>query len=481
VAYLIMQKGQPSAKRLMNRVPKLETYKSHNSLTANDVVIRWGTVLESDPTDVRIFNTQSATLRTQTKTVLARTLRRLGVRFLEREIPKPGADPIRLIRHYRIPIFNMEPLSCFRSEGGQVWLNQRIQRIQEHFREVSIRDDKVTTRAVYLAMRSLHALGLDFGLVSIGMAPKGVLHVLDVTPTPFLEGRMLDLFSGALQKLVQHEERYGTVMLGTDIELMLRNQQGKMVLASDYMGRKGRVGCDDRSVQFDGKRLPLMELRPLPQTTPLMLVEQLRDTMLEASKSINRVKVEWRGGSMPFRPYCTGGHIHFSNVALSSRLVRVLDNYLGLPLMMVENPRTAALRRPRYGFLGDIRHKDYGGFEYRTPASFVVSQEVTFAAFCIAYIIAHHESELPTPDLYEPNVQAAFYRHDIAALRPIVERNFQALRQTSTYDSYRDYIEPLWNMITIGATWNEDVDVRVAWNVPLSQAITRPRRNVASR
>ncbi|GMA59105.1 hypothetical protein GCM10025858_36080 [Alicyclobacillus sacchari] len=170
----------------------------------------------------------------------------------------------------------------------------------------------------------MHALGLDFGLVSIGVSDKGLLQVLDVSATPILEGRVLELYRDAVTRFVEREDqaRRGgptNVLLGTDVEVMLRNAQGKMVLASNYFPRRGRIGCDDRSVNFDGRRLPLMELRPAPDAHPNGLILNLRATMREASEKINRANVEWRANSMPFRPYCTGGHIHFSGVPLSSR------------------------------------------------------------------------------------------------------------------------------------------------------------------
>ncbi|MCL6445379.1 MAG: hypothetical protein K6T83_18285, partial [Alicyclobacillus sp.] len=225
---------------------------------------------------------------------------------------------------------------------------------------------------------------------------------------------------------------------------------------------------------------PLVELRPDPDSSPIGLLSNLRNALAEGAAAVNRRQVEWRAGSMPFRPYSTGGHIHFSNVPFSSRLVWALDNYVGLPLMMVEDRATAELRRPRYGFLGDVRHKSHGGFEYRTPASFVVDMDVTAAALCLAYLAAMHHRDLPVYDLSDPSVQTAFYRGQTDALLPLVERNFDALRKLSAYERYRDYIDPLEQMIRDGRTWDESVDVRMVWGVPLErrqqQSSARKRR-----
>ncbi|MBX5437562.1 MAG: hypothetical protein IRZ33_10155 [Alicyclobacillaceae bacterium] len=474
MAYFLLHSGQPSAKRLAKRVARLGTYKSSNTVADADVVIRWGAGEESDPPAGQVLNSREAVLRTVSRLNMGRLLRRVGVRFADRaQAVGTAAGDVRFQRHYRVPVFDMRALACFRSDASPVWLNQRVQRVPESFREISLTEEPVTMRVVYLAMRTLHALGLDFGLVSIGMAPKGILYVYDVVPTPVLAGRMLELFSAAVNEFIEQEEQTsdnpGLVTLGTDVEIMLRNANGKMVLASNYFPRKGRIGCDDRSVRFDGRRLPLMELRPDPDTSPIGLLSNLREVMEEAACTIDRTRVEWRAGSMPFRPFCTGGHIHFSGIRLTRRLVRALDNYVGLPLMLVEDRRTAQLRRPRYGFLGDVRPKDHGGFEYRTPASFVVDRDVTAAAFCLAYLVALYHRELPLADLYEPNLQSAFYRGDVDALRPIAERNADAIRQLPLYERFRDYIEPLFQMIAERRTWDEDADVRRAWGVPLSR------------
>lgn len=413
---------------------------------------------------------------------MARFLRRVGVRFALLSADQ-GVDNPRFTRHYRVPLFDLRPLACFRADPDPVWRNERIQQVQNSFREVSYADEKVTMRVIHLAMRTLHALGLDFGLVSIGMTQRGVLHVLDVSAAPVLHGRLADLFDNAINEYLDDAATapspHGQVVLGTDVEVMLRNAAGKMVLASNYFSRKGRVGCDDRSVQFDGKRLPLMELRPDPDANPLQLVNNLRDTMQEAARTINRAQVEWRAGSMPFRPYCVGGHIHFSNVKFSRKLVCALDQYLGIPVMLVEDAATAQFRRPRYGFLGDVRLKDHGGFEYRTPASFVVDADITSALFCLAYVIATHYRELPTSDIFSPSMQYDFYQGKKEHLYALADRNFTHISRVLTYERYRDYIDPFVRMVMDRRTWNEAVDVRKVWGIAPVRLVNKrePKRN----
>ncbi|QQE80951.1 hypothetical protein [Alicyclobacillus sp. SO9] len=475
MAYFLLHTGQPSAKRLMRQVPRLHTYQSSSGIAQIDTVIRWGLSDESDPPNGRVLNPRDAILRTTSRVKMVKSLRKLGIRCAPRQQLKNGL--LGLTQQFRVPVFDMHPLSCFRSDAAPVWINQRIQRIQDNFEEVSVSEDRLTRRVIRLSTRTLHALGLDFGLVSIGVSARGLLYILDVTPHPVLTGKMLQLFGKAVSDFVERTETMLadaplSVTLGTDMELMLRNPVGKMVLASNYFTRKGRVGCDDRSVRMDGKRLPLLELRPNPEDNPLQLVTNLRDAMVEASSKINRANVEWRAGSMPFKPYSTGGHIHFSGVQLSSHLIKVLDQYLAIPLMLVEATDTASQRRPKYGFLGDFRQKEWG-FEYRTPASFIVSREVTTAAYCLAYVIAVHHFDLPTIDIYEPAIEEAFYTGDSAAFIPIMQRNVAVLRRLRTYERFQQYIEPLFLMSEAGTTWDEGVDVRTVWDIPLKRPVAK--------
>lgn len=45
---------------------------------------------------------------------------------------------------------------------------------------------------------------------------------------------------------------------------------------------------------------------------------------------------------MPQPGFPLGGHLHFSGVALNGALLRALDNYLALPLALLEDKRAVA-------------------------------------------------------------------------------------------------------------------------------------------
>lgn len=473
MACFILHSNQPSARRLASSLSRLSRYTATNAVADTDILLRWGSSDESDPPLGLVVNAKNAVERIASRVSMARFLRGVGIRVANRTNKSEEATAVS--RQYRIAMFDLQPIACFRSDSGATWTKARISRVHASFQKIGVDEDRQTRRVVLLATRTLHALGLDFGLISIGASQRGLLQVMDVSATPVLDAQLLAAYKSALSDFMDREEQQRrnpatSVTLGTDVEVMLRNAQGKMVLASNYFTRHGRVGCDDRSVQFDGKRLPLMELRPDPETTPNGLLVNLRSAMLEASEHINRSAVVWRAGSMPFRPYCTGGHVHFSGIPLSARFVRALDNYLGLPLMAVEDQQTASRRRPKYGALGDVRQKEYGGFEYRTPASFVCSREATVAAIHLAHFLAINYRDLPISDIYHFGTQTAFYGGQTQVLRPHILRNIETIRHHVAYSQYREYLEPLFTMIEQGRTWDESRDVRIEWDVPVQRA-----------
>ncbi|ASS75546.1 hypothetical protein CIG75_11485 [Tumebacillus algifaecis] len=366
----------------------------------------------------------------------------------------------------------------FRADSKSLWLDGGVSNSQEKFREVPMDEDVYAERAVRLSLRSLHALGLDFGMVSIGITSTDRTICLDVTASPKLNGRLLELFEDALQAFItrdrseersfeQHGRNPNPFVIGTDLEFMLRSSRGKMVLASKYLPRIGAVGCDDRSLNLDGERFPLAEIRPSPARSPGELMNNIRHTMQSAAAAITARNVQWVAGSMPFTRFPIGGHVHFSDVTFSSRLVKALDNYVGFPVMMIEAGQTAVKRRRKYGYLGDVRFKDHGGFEYRTPGSFLVTPEITEAVIYLSYLVVMHYRELNLDLFSKPSRQRQFYRAYKGELKSNFERIWRGIEATSTYKQYKNSLQIIPEMVRQGISWNEASDLRKTWNLPL--------------
>ena len=472
----LLHSGQSSAKRLARRVPSLQPITNSQGVTKEDVVIRYGNTSEPDAGFWQI-NRKDALLGVRDRPAMIEALHLAGVRT-----PKTFRQTeVQWTRQYRVAVFNLQAIACFRTEERVVWLNRRIHQVHDSFIEVSPDADEQTRRICFLADRAVHALGLEMGLVSIGVTPHGRFGVIDVSATPVLSGRMLDIYSKAVSEYAQQIEDMmvpsvedNRLLIGSDLEFMFKNRNSLMVLASRYFTPSGRIGCDARSINGDKAKRPLAELRPEPASSPERLCQNIDVLLRQAAAVAKQKHPTWVAGSAPFERFSLGGHIHFSGLPYSGRLVNLLDVYVGLPLMLIEDPTTAKRRRPKYGFLGDIRHKSYGGFEYRTPGSFLVDPGITLGAFALAFVVARHHQTLPYLALHTKENRLAFYRNDRDHLLSLAEAAYRNISQTTTYQQYKEAIDPIFTMIRNDEVWDESIDIRTAWGIEWQ---TKKRRN----
>ncbi|WP_175498697.1 hypothetical protein [Paenibacillus sp. NFR01] len=251
------------------------------------------------------------------------------------------------------------------------------------------------------------------------------------------------------------------LLLGMDPELLLlREETGRVVPAARYLPMDGVAGCDAGPPGTRGA-FPVAELRPAPRRTPRALLAQLRSAAAEADRLTPR-SLGWRAGGMPLPGWPLGGHLHFSGAVLTAPLLRALDNYLALPLMLLEDGRAAA-RRPRYGVLGDFRRQPYGGFEYRTLPSFMISPVIAEGAVHLAHLIVSRYEHLKARPLDRDDLHAAYARGDKTPLRPAFAPLAAQLRALPGYDAAAPFIEPLLAMIAAEQTWDESRNIRDAW------------------
>jgi len=239
--------------------------------------------------------------------------------------------------------------------------------------------------------------------------------------------------------------------------------ESKIVPASRFLERTGMAGCD--SVTIGGRRIyPVAELRPAPSSEPRELLAHLMRAFAAASRSISDHSLIWQAGGMPQRGLPLGGHIHFSGVNLTGELLRALDNYLALPLAFLQDPRGSG-RRPRYGALGDFRLKSYGGFEYRTLPSFLVSPLVAKGVVALAGLIASGYTQLRQRPLAKAEVHAAFYEGKREVIKEHIPALVDDLKRLDGYARYERYASPLILQLKLGKTWDESRDIRKLWNI----------------
>lgn len=318
------------------------------------------------------------------------------------------------------------------------------------------------------AVRTLYTLGLDSGEVILMPAPGEGYEVRSVKEAPWRQNsRLQRLYQSAhgQETAEHHTVGYGGALVGMDPEFILvRGEQGKVVPASRFLERWGEAGCD-AVTRRERTLFPIAELRPAPSNEPGRLLRHLRKALAAASSRITDRSLLWRAGAMPQPGLPLGGHLHFSRVRLEVELLRSLDNYLALPIAILEDPKSSA-RRPRYGILGDFRRKEHGGFEYRTLPSFLISPLLAKGVIGAAYLIAEHYKELSHRPLDQEEIHAAFYAADRASLYTCLEPLLQGMEKVADYERYEPFTGPLFRELRAGGHWDEMRDIRPLWRLP---------------
>ncbi|HBU83014.1 MAG TPA: hypothetical protein DEF35_15430 [Paenibacillus sp.] len=320
-----------------------------------------------------------------------------------------------------------------------------------------------------LATKTLYTVGLDHGAVRLEASGKSGCAVISINPRPWKGMTDLSAMYRAGWKQLQSEldeERHHNAapILGMDPEfLLVQMPESKIVPASRFLERTGVAGCD--SVTIGGRRIyPVAELRPAPSSEPRELLAHLMRAFAAASRSISDHSLIWQAGGMPQRGLPLGGHVHFSGVTLNGELLRALDNYLALPLAVLQDPRGSG-RRPRYGALGDFRLKSYGGFEYRTLPSFLVSPLVAKGVVALAGLIARDYQQLRQRPLTKADIHTAFYEGNREVMQAYIPALLDDLTKMDGFERYEQYAAPLISQLRQGRTWDESRDIRKLWNI----------------
>lgn len=365
-------------------------------------------------------------------------------------------------RRYSVSVFDLEVVDIRR-------LVNSINYITDGQHRGTAIDERLRNIVAKAAVRALYVQGLDFGEVDLVLDDWGRATILGVRSSfsrLSADGEeALAVAISAFSALWAEETRDGvSVMLGADPEFVMLRPDGKIVPASRYLPRDGDAGCD--SVVIRGvRRWPLAELRPEPATEPAAVAANLRRLLAEASRRTAGADLSWRAGAGPIRGLPLGGHVHISGAGLTGERLRALDNAVALPLRLLEPP-SAAARRPRFGALGDFRRQSHGGFEYRTPPSWLVSPRLACGALALAKVAAEHARDLAAyRRLDDDAVRDAFYSGDRAVLIAGAFSVHEALAKTSGYSKYEALIAPLFQAIERGRTWNESADLRERWGI----------------
>ncbi|MFP4973790.1 hypothetical protein ACE6ED_00180 [Paenibacillus sp. CN-4] len=330
-------------------------------------------------------------------------------------------------------------------------------------------ESRIFRRLERLAVKTLYTLGLEAGEVTLTSLGDRQFAVTGVRPIRRDASGELPEPCRTAERMLREQRRSELpgrpgLLMGMDPEFVLFDAEAQRVVpASRFFPADGIAGCDGGPPGTRGL-FPVAELRPPPRAEPRALLAQLMSALRAADNGVSDRSLSWRSGGMPLRGWSLGGHLHFSGVTLTAPLLRALDNYLALPVALLEDERARA-RRPRYGSLGDFRLQPHGGFEYRTLPSFLVSPAVARGAVALAHLIVSRYEELTHRPLDDEPVHAAFYGGGREPLRAAFPALAAQLRALDGYAPLARYIDPLFAHIEAGRTWDETRDIRTAWGL----------------
>ncbi|OXM16482.1 putative amidoligase domain-containing protein [Paenibacillus herberti] len=280
--------------------------------------------------------------------------------------------------------------------------------------------------------------------------------------------RLEQLLEQEATRIAGHSSSAPPLRIGADPEFLILRQNGRIFSASQLGGLHSSVGSD-MLVAGQSLRQPVGELRPEPATSAEELLSRVRRLLaLAARRGAREPGMRLAAGAMPVPGIALGGHVHLSGVALTTRLLRALDSYAAIPLALAEDAAGRG-RRPRYGTFGDCRRQPHGGFEYRTLPSWLVSPAVTRYALGVALLAAEDSAWLEDLPSLEELFARAYYEGDRETLVLCLPRLRAGLRKAPSYEQRRHLLDPLLDAVEAGAVWDESLDIRIRWGIPMPE------------
>lgn len=371
-----------------------------------------------------------------------------------------------LLHEYRIIVFNLEPLRIYKREivsKAAGWVRLSID--DPNNRELK--------KIKQTACHALQVLGLDFGSIHIGVNKLRKLVILKIEPSPYLSGKRIEAFVDFITDFLEGKYFSTDVVLGADPEfVMVENGNDRLVMASALFPRQGTIGCDNWRIPNRQQR-PIAEIRPEPSSDPVILIENIYKSLKKAAKLAPYRNLRWLAGSLPVEGIPIGGHIHFSNIKPSSKLLRALDNYLAIPVFLMENPQNSVKRREKYGMLSDYRLKEYGGFEYRTLSSWLITPEIATGVLCLARLIALNYPKMTENIFIKPEAHEAFYQGNKLYYRDYFDRIWKTILDMPEAELYRSQLKVIYDICTNHQNWDENINIRETWGLPVLKKVYR--------
>lgn len=239
------------------------------------------------------------------------------------------------------------------------------------------------------------------------------------------------------------------LMIGLDPEFLLTKDSVKIDCSEVVPASSTNpVGTDGEMAGYKD----IGEFRPT-QGAPKDLFKTMKGLLAELS-----VMIRDNGSHSTAKVYCgggkklskaIGGHIHF-NIPSSKELVRLLDDFVGKPLLAMKGAERSG--GSSYGRLSAIEVKPYG-FEYRTPPSFIGRPEIFEGVVAVSYCLAKTWSAVS-------NGKSAFTYMTSSGTGAYLD----AYTKLDCYEDFKKEIDTLVSFIKTGETLEED-DVLAAWAI----------------
>lgn len=363
----------------------------------------------------------------------------------------------RFVSHwYRVHVFDCRIVAIYR--GIRRASRRRFQRLPRG-------GDKELERVGEAAFRALHALRLDFGVVDIARRGDSFV-VVDLNLTPPVRGPIAEAYAAAISQFFNRWHQPPKMfLLGADPEFIIQERrEKKLVVASRYLPRYGRIGVDSQRIRGTHAARPIVEVRPPPSWDPAALSRSLGVLLRALPRALRRRGLGWYAGSGPLASFPTGGHIHFGGLPLSAGLIRALDSYVALPVLLIEDPERARRRRRKYGSLGEFRRKRWG-FEYRTLPSWLVAPRFAEAVISLAKLVGIHWRELRADPFLHPPLVRDFYLCRKADLYEWFDRIWADIQSLPDFQVHAGRIGVIPQLIQHRLRWNEQRDFRREWGV----------------
>ena len=239
------------------------------------------------------------------------------------------------------------------------------------------------------------------------------------------------------------------LMIGLDPEFLLTKNNAKIdcsevvpASASNPVGTDGEASGYRDIGEFRPKAGSPKEIRATMKGLLAELAVMIRD-----NGSHSTAKVYCGGGKKLSK--AIGGHIHF-NIPSSKELVRLLDDFVGKPLLAMKGSERS--NGSSYGKLSAVEGKPYG-FEYRTPPSFIGRPEMFEGVVAVSYCLAKTWAAISSGKsefTYMTSSDTGAYLDSYAKLE--------------CYEDFKKEIDTLVSFIENGETLEED-DVLAAWEI----------------